>query len=163
MDEILLDSTYGAWVTPVFSAHLLPDCYWCMGWRWGELIRAHVFPDFCSGIKYQSTFSFCSLSRNKTQTNTQEINFSTLRPKNNQKRTKILRVLGKWVRSGWGFSSESSALPLLRAACWAKWHIFLWVSHGHLNLTWPKPDSLALLPLPPTHFSQLLHFGEKQH
>lgn len=89
----------------------LGDCSWARGWGfilwspWGlgspassacpprscphrgvrVQIRADGFTDLCSGLEPQSAFSLLRLSRNKTQSDTQEINFSTLRPQSNHK------------------------------------------------------------------------------
>lgn len=98
--------------SPAFSACPPPSCPH-HGVR--VRIRADGFTDQCSGLASKSAFSFLRLSRNKTQTDTQEINFSTLKPQSNHKENQDL--WGSWkeaaIRVACG--SESLALPLLRA------------------------------------------------
>lgn len=117
-----------------------------------------MFTDICSGTKDQSTFSLFSLSRNKTQTKTQEINFQ-LRLQS----TMSLGVPGETVRARWGCNFESSAFPLLRPACLAMTHLSLgvpWASK--LNLAQTR---LIIPPLTaPAHFSSPIpYFSEKHH
>ena len=98
--------------SPAFSACPPPSCPH-HGVR--VQIRADGFTDQCSGLASQSASSLLRLSRNKTQTDTQEIKFSTLRPQSNHKENQDL--WGSWKEAAIQVAcgSESLVLPLLRA------------------------------------------------
>ena len=146
--------------SPAFSACPPPSCPH-HGVR--VQIRADGFTDQCSGLASQSASSLLRLSRNKTQTDTQEIKFSTLRPQSNHKENQDLRGSWKEAAIQVACGSESLALPLLRAGPMSGPGTPLLLAVPRVSKLNMAQTRLIAPPPLPTYFSHQVPYLSEMH